>query len=238
MSDAANRVLWTLIGVLLLAVGIAIGLMHFGRMPGVSSDSVLLSDGLLDLWHRGDDWNVAVLVAVGAVVTVLGLWLFGRQFRRRSGPGLANLLSRGDDDEVRWRTHVKSGALVRALERDLVDKRIVGAHVVMTGRPPRPDAWVRLDLAPGVALADVNERVRRSVERFSTTTGLQPATVEVTVRPSRRTASRVRLAGRHPFVDAFGAESVVDDHDPGSDGAAAFPGTGLDDSQMLGRQRQ
>ena len=69
MSDAANRVLWTLIGVLLLAVGIAIGLMHFGRMPGVSSDSVLLSDDLLDLWHRGDDWNVAVLVAVGAVVT-------------------------------------------------------------------------------------------------------------------------------------------------------------------------
>lgn len=191
MSDTANRVLWTFIGLVLLAAGVALGLAHFGLFPDFPARTALLSDEVLTLWHRADDWNTPVVIAAGALLLVVGLWLFARQFRRRSAHGLSNLLSRGETD-VRWRTEVKAGALIKALERDLVDRRIVAAHVVMTGRPPRPDAWVRLDLAPGIALSDVHKKVEQAVERFATTTGLRPGTLEVTVRPSRQAPARVR----------------------------------------------
>ena len=191
MSDGANRALWAVIGVVVLAAGVMLGLLHFGLVAGVAPSTELLSDDLLALWRNADGWNLPVLAAVGVLLFAAGLWLFGRQFRRRSAPGLMNLVTRGEA-EVRWRTRVRSAALLRALERDLVDRKIVAAHVVMTGRPPQPNAWVRLDVAPGVVVSDVHERVEQCVDRFAATTGLRPRSLEVTVRPSRRSAARVR----------------------------------------------
>jgi hypothetical protein len=192
VTDTANRILWTLIGLLLLAAGVGLLLVHLGRLPGVPSDSSLLSTELIESWHRADNWNLGVLIAVGVLLFVLGLWLFIRQFRLRTVPSLSNLQARGEEP-VRWRTHINSSALVGALERDLTDgSQVAAARVVMTGRSPHPEAWVRLDLAPGVVVSDVRERVDESLDRFEATTGMRPDRIDVTVRPSRRRASRVR----------------------------------------------
>lgn len=192
VTDTANRILWMIIGVLLLAAGVLLLLVHLGQVPGITPDTRLLSTGMVEWWHRADTWNLGVLIAIGVVLLLLGLWLFTRQFRFRVAASLANLQTRGEDP-VRWRTHVKSSALIGALERDLVDgSRVVAARVVMTGHSPNPEAWVRLDLAPGVVLADVRDRVDKALDRFAVTTDMRPDKLDVTVRPSRRSGSRVR----------------------------------------------
>lgn len=192
MTDTANRILWTVIGMLLLVVGVGLLLVNLGRLPGFAADTPLLSSEVVDLWNRADPWNLGVVIVIGLVLLALGLWLFTRQFRLRVRPSMSNIQTRGEDP-VRWRTHINSSAVVGALERDLTDgRRVANARVIMTGKSPHPQAWVRLDLAPGVVLSDVRDRVEESLDRFATTTGIRPEKLDVTVRLSRRSASRVR----------------------------------------------
>ncbi|GAA4917776.1 hypothetical protein LX16_3843 [Stackebrandtia albiflava] len=196
MTDTANRILWTILALLLTLLGVAAVLAHLDVFPGLPADTRLLGDRLLDWWHAADDWNLWVLVGVGVLLLVVGLWFFRRQFMRRGAPGLNDLTHRGESDDGdggtrEWRTNVKAHSLVHAMERDLTGGQIRAAKVVMTGREPRPDAWVRLDLQPGVTLDDVRDRVERSAERFTRTSGLRFGQLDVTVRPSRKPPARV-----------------------------------------------
>ena len=191
MTDTANRLLWTVIGFLLLAVG-AYGIVaHFGRIPGLPADTALLSPRLLELWRSGEPWIGYVVVAVGVLLVLVGLWLFGRQFRRRGAPSIPDLRLR-ERSAGGGTTVVRAGGLVRALERDLARATgVTGADAVLTGQAPRPDAWLRLDLAPEGSVDRLREHVNGCLERFETTSGMHPVTVDVTVRPSAAPPSRV-----------------------------------------------
>jgi hypothetical protein len=192
MTDTANRVLWIAVGLLLSAAGAAGIVAHLGRMPGVSPRDVLLGDELLVWWHSGDPWNRYAVIALGLLVAVLGLWLFARQFHIRGAATMPDVQLR-ERDAQGGGTRVRSAGLVRALERDLASSAtVVNADAKLTGPHSRASAWIRLDLAPESDVAQVREHVDRSLERFTTTSGMQPHRVDVTVRPSARAASRVR----------------------------------------------
>ncbi|MBM0235387.1 hypothetical protein JNW91_28545, partial [Micromonospora sp. STR1_7] len=71
----------------------------------------------------------------------------------------------------------------RALERDLTgDPAGTRARVVLTGAPPHPDVWIRVDLTADAGAAGVREHVHAAVRRFAATAGCQPAHLDVTAR--------------------------------------------------------
>ena len=114
MGNTTNRILWTIIGLLLTLIGVAGLLAHSGTPARPTGGSTLLNPTLLDRWHDADGWNIWVVAAVGVLLALLGLWLFGRQFKRRTGPPLPNVVLR---DEPRSERRVSASEGIIALNR-------------------------------------------------------------------------------------------------------------------------
>lgn len=181
--------MWILIGLVLVVLGGFGVLANQGRLSFLPKDETLLPSAVVDLWQRGDPWNIAIPIAVGIVLAVLGFVLFGKEFRRRSRRRMGDLTVSADPG----RTVVRANGLTGALANDLSGaKSIVKAGVVLTGRTERPHVWLRIDLAPGARVLAAHEHVEAAMERFTTTSGITPAAIDVTVRPANRRPSRVR----------------------------------------------
>lgn len=189
MSDRANRALWIVVGLVLAAAG-GFGLLaHLGRIDFVSARDAVLSPRLLELWHRGDPWNLAVVAAVGLALTAAGLVLFAREFRRRGAARIDDLDHAGD----RGRTVVRASGLIGGLERDVARANgITSASATITGRPDGPRVWLRIGLAPGATVEAARADVAAALRRLTDTSGLDPAAVDVTVLPTAKPAARVR----------------------------------------------
>lgn len=180
MTNAANRVLWTVVGLVLAAAGAAGVLASFDYLPGTDADAPLLSPALRERWREVEPWGLWGIGLLGLVLAVLGLILLIAELRRPGGPVLGELHllpDRPGDTRVRGRV-VRHG-----LERDLArDREIRTAAVTVTGAAPRPDLSIRLDLEPRADLATVRDYVTGALDRFSRTYGLQPRRLEVTAR--------------------------------------------------------
>lgn len=189
MTDGANRALWIIVGLVLAAVGGIGVLAHSGRLRFADPDSPVLPGSLVELWHRGDPWNLAVLIVVGLLLVVLGIVLFGREFRRRGTSRIEDLSLPGE----RGGTVVRAAALIGGLERDVARARgIVKASATITGRTDSPRVWLRVGLGPGATVARAREHVDGCLERFAATSGITPAAVDVTVLPTAKAVARVR----------------------------------------------
>ncbi|SCF22074.1 hypothetical protein GA0074695_4476 [Micromonospora viridifaciens] len=175
MSNAAHRLLWTLLALLLVAAGGAASAVGLGWLPG--GGAPLLGAGPVTWWRAGQPWS-ALAVAVGAVLLgLLGQRLLAAGLRV---PGqLAGTLTHPGDGG--GRTRVASAVLTGALERDLL--RAPGVHrarVLLTGPVARPDVWVELHLDPSVGLGETRAEVDAAVRRFAATLGCRPAHLDVT----------------------------------------------------------
>ncbi|MEU4335190.1 hypothetical protein AB0F59_11225 [Micromonospora lupini] len=180
MTDAAHRLLWTIVALLLVAVGVTALAAGSGALPGGHPDAVLLGGGLVDTWRLATPWSTLAAAVAGLLTAVAGQRLLHRALRRPDR-ALRGTLSRPGSHP--GRTRLASEVLVRALERDLL--RVPGVHrarVVLTGTPPRPDVWIRVDLTDDAHPAGVREHVHDAVRRFATTAGCQPAHLDVTAR--------------------------------------------------------
>jgi hypothetical protein len=90
------------------------------------------------------------------------------------------------------RTRVRSGALVRGLVGDLSrHARIRRAAVELTGDATEPRVWARLDVKDSADMGALHEYVAASLKRFTATTGLRLAAVQVVVQ-IREGGERVR----------------------------------------------
>jgi hypothetical protein len=190
MSDAANRALWTVIGLLLLLAGVAGGLANRGWLPGLAGTDPLLWPGLLSWWRRLEPWGLVGIGLLGLAGAVLGLILLGSELRGRAAPALGELrLAPGRAG----RTRVRGQAVGQGLARDLArDPGIRAATVAVTGAAPRPELWLRLDVEQPADLSAVRERVAAALARFSRTYGLWPCKVDVTARMVGPPPARVR----------------------------------------------
>ncbi|MET7709718.1 hypothetical protein [Micromonospora sp. NPDC005413] len=180
MTDAAHRLLWTIVALLLVAAGTTALVVSFGALPGDDPGAALLGAGMLDAWRLATPWSTLAAAVTGVLIALAGQRLLDRELRR-PGRALRGTLSHSGSHP--GRTRLETEVLVHALERDLTgDPGVRRARVVLTGAPPRPDVWIRVDLAADARADGVREHVDAAVRRFATTAGCTPAHLDVTAR--------------------------------------------------------
>ncbi|CAM3338534.1 hypothetical protein [Stackebrandtia soli] len=184
MTDTGNRILWTIVGALLLVVGALAVVVATGVWPLTSTDATVLPETDTGTWADAPAWVLALPVAFGVLLAVLGLWLFARELLPRGESGIEDQTL--DDEPARGRTRVDSSAVVTAWQRDIAAARsIARARARLTGSPPRPNAWLRIDLAPSGTVEQAREHVDETLERLATTANWRPGRLDVTIRPAR-----------------------------------------------------
>lgn len=203
MSNAAYRVLWTAIGLLLVAIG-GVGIAaSYGALPGTDPDAPLLWSGLLNLWRGTTPAGLALFVVLGLLLALLGLNLLARLLLPRSRPAMHEVplgqpdRRTGDESgrtaapRLPGTTTVRGTALARGLERDLASEpEVRRASVTLTGAAARPELWIQLQVGPRARLAVIRDHVGAAVDRFVATSGLHPHRLDVTTRMVGPTRSR------------------------------------------------
>jgi hypothetical protein len=187
--NTANRVLWAVVGVLLLALGVLGTLASLGRLPWLKSGTALLPTSLNANWHRFGFWAPLVAIAVGVVLVALGLLLLRAELRRRSHRPMPALVLPAPTPGG-GTTFVGSDTLEKALSRDLARSRhLTDATAYLTGDPSRPTVALRLAVSPGADLSQVKHVVDGALHRFAATSGVSPTVSDVDVRVAAATAS-------------------------------------------------
>ncbi|WP_433549770.1 hypothetical protein ACQP08_17205 [Micromonospora zamorensis] len=180
MTDAAHRLLWTVVALLLVVLGTTALGASLGSLPGSDPGAALLGAGLLDAWRVAAPWSTLAAAVAGVLTALTGQRLLDRELRRPR-QALHGMLSHPGRHP--GRTRLATDVLVDALERDLTgDPGVRRARVVLTGTPVRPDVWIRMDLAADARADAVREHVDAAVRRFATTAGCTPAHLDVTAR--------------------------------------------------------
>lgn len=195
-----NRTLWTVIGILLLAVGVLGFLVGQGILSIVDREQVLLSPELIDAWNRNDALATGLTIVGGLLLALLGMLLLRSQLRRPGGVPMGDLhlgreprpVGAESPPVVGGDTEVASRALNRALRRDLeLDRQVRDATVRLTGPAEHPQLRVRLSVTPDADIARLAGHVDRVVNRFATTSGVQPDLSDIVVRMPEHAPLRV-----------------------------------------------
>ncbi|MEU1686721.1 hypothetical protein [Micromonospora sp. NPDC005707] len=175
MSNAAHRLLWTVLALLLVAAGGTASAVGAGRLPG--GDVPLVGAGPVTWWRAGAPWSALAVAVGGLLLALLGQRLLGAGLRVPDR--LGGTLSHPGDGA--GRTRVATGVLTDALERDLLRAPGVRrARVVLTGPVTGPDVWVEVRLAPSAGVGAARAHVDAAVRRFAATIGCRPAHLDVT----------------------------------------------------------
>ncbi|MEU4473425.1 hypothetical protein [Micromonospora sp. NPDC023888] len=185
MTNAGHRLLWTIIALLLVAGGAAALAAGHGTLPGAGAQAMVLSPGMLEQWRTATPWSTLAAAVGGALLALAGQRLLAREVRRPAGTLRGTLSHPGRRP---GRTRLSTDVLTDALVRDLTgNPGVRRARVVLTGEPPHPDVWIRVDLTADATAAGVRDHVRAAVHRFAATTGCQPAHLDVTahIEPGR-----------------------------------------------------
>ena len=199
--DRRNRVRLALLGLLLLAVGVAGLLIGADLFDDPAADSAILPGDLVDRWDRYYDryypWNLVVVGVVALLLAWYGWRIVRAQFRRGGGRApMGDLEYRaaepGRQDAGRGRTTVRAAAISRGTEATLervrgVERAIVG----LFGSPYEPELRARLDVDVSADLTQVRSNVDAALERLATTTGMPPRSADITLRLVERQQARV-----------------------------------------------
>lgn len=190
--NTANRALWLVVGLILLAVGVLGTLASLGRL-GVDRDMPVLAPAAISRWRDWGGSAPAVTIAAGLVVALLGLLLLQAQLRRHGGPDLPDLLVAPEAPAPEpGRTVVAATALDQALSRDLqAHRRVRRAAVHLIGKPQRPELRVRLAVTPDADLAELRTHLDHALLRLASTSGLRPDRGEVVVSMGGQHSGRV-----------------------------------------------
>ncbi|GHJ20049.1 alkaline shock response membrane anchor protein AmaP [Streptomyces albus] len=197
MLRTVNRVLTALIGLVLLALGLAVLFAAAGLprrwdlsmpsgWPWTRPGDVVLTDADRIRW-TGEGWWWPVVIAALAVLALLSLWWLLAQLRRhRLGEVLVDS---GDGEGARLR----GGALEDVVEAEAeAQPGVDRARVTLTGRRRSPRARVGLVLAPHAQPGPVAHRLRgEALHHAATSAGLDALPAEVRMRAARHRAERV-----------------------------------------------
>ena len=193
-----NRVLWSIIGAILLAAGAFGVIVSQGWLSTIDRHQSLLTTGMIDPWNAHSGLAAGLTIAGGLIVAVLGFFLVRAQLRGRGGSLMRDLTfgapaTPPSDEADTGRTEVASTALHHALERDLTtDRNVRRAAVRLTGPTQHPQLLVRLAVTPDADIARVAGHLDRAVQRFVTTSGVTPDLSDVVVRMPARAPERVK----------------------------------------------
>ncbi len=194
---AVNRVLLTLIGLLLLALGLAMLTAGFdlprrwnfslpSDWPWTSPHDVILSDADRTRW-RSESWWWPVVIGVLAVLVIVLLWWLLAQLRRRR---LGEVLVESGDGEGAL---LRGKALENVLEAEAASLQGVDkAAVRLTGRRTTPGAVMGVTLsahaAPGPVLTRITDE---ALEHARESVALEKLPAEVRFRAAKHRPERV-----------------------------------------------
>jgi hypothetical protein len=196
---AANRALWTVIGLVLLALGVVGVLVNLGHLPGTYRNAHLLWPELLGHWRSWGNRATAGVIIGGLLLAALGALLLRVQLLPRGRAPMPDLVLDFDSaadstgvTEPAGRTRVRTSVLADGLARDVGNHHgVVRASADIAGDRFKPELLLRLTVDPGVNLDGLRRHVDASVRRFATTTDLKPVRVEVSTRVTDRAPQRV-----------------------------------------------
>lgn len=191
-----NRVLWTVIGAVALAAGVLGLLAGFGVLSTVDKQRTVLTQGMVDAWNRDRTPALAITIAAGVVLALLGILLLTAMLRRTGGPLMDDIHVQEPQTgepapaQLPGSTEVASKALHHALEEDLEgDRQVRRAAVRLTGPTDHPQLMVRLAVTDDADIARLAGHLDKAVDRFTTTSGVRPELADVVVRLPLRTAA-------------------------------------------------
>jgi membrane protein implicated in regulation of membrane protease activity len=195
--DRRNRIRFGLLGLLLLAAGVASLLAGSSVVGAPAAGSPVLPDWLVARWDRYNPWN---LVAVGVAALLLAWygWRLVRAHLRRGG-GRAEMgdleygaTEPGRQDADRGRTTVRAAAISHSTEKALERVRgVERALVGLFGSPYEPELRARLDVDANADLTQLRRNVSAVLERLAATTGIPPRSADITLRLVERRQARV-----------------------------------------------
>lgn len=178
--DRSNRVLWTIIGLVLLAAGLFTAAASLGWVPETQTGSPLLWGEVIEQWQLWEPWVWLAVIVVGLIIAWLGWLLIKAQLRVPDGPAMGDLKVGAPDG--RGHTVVGHSTLAKATERDL--QRISGVHgaaVRLLGERDQPELRTQLEVGRDASLSALVAGVHDALGRFTATSGLGPEAVDVTV---------------------------------------------------------
>ncbi|WP_431983642.1 alkaline shock response membrane anchor protein AmaP [Streptomyces qinglanensis] len=197
MLRTVDRVLLALVGLVLLALGLAVlfagfdlprrwGVTMPADWPWSRPEDVVLTDAERTRW-TGEGWWWPVALAVLAVLFLLFLWWLLAQLRWQRLDGVEIDSRDGEGAVLRGRA-LEDAVAAEAESQPGIDR----ARVVLTGKRGRPRARVGLVLTahaePGPA---VHRLHREALAHAVTSAGLQELPAEVRMRAARHRAERV-----------------------------------------------
>jgi hypothetical protein len=186
-----NRVLWTVVGLVLLAAGVAGLLINLDRMPGTDPGQPVIWPELAEQARSWRPWLLAAVIVLGLVLVVLGGLLLRAQLRRRGGVSLPDL--RLDSADQHGQTVVGTRVMVNGLAHDLENQAGVSrAAAHLSGDTRRPNLRLWLTVEPGTHLDRIQQQVRDALRRFTTTTGLTPGEVTIDTKVATKVAGAQR----------------------------------------------
>ena len=192
-----NRVLWTVIGVLVLAAGVLGLLAGFGVLSSVDKSRTVLTQGMANTWNGNRSLSLAITIVVGVVLVLLGILLLRSMLRRPGGASMDDLhIQQPETGEPapaqrHGSTDVASRALRQAFEEDLEgDQQVRRAAVRLTGPTDHPQLLVRLAVTQDADIARLAGHLDEAVDRFTITSGVRPELSDVVVRLPLRTTAR------------------------------------------------
>ncbi|MGH9066275.1 MAG: hypothetical protein ACRD0J_01930 [Acidimicrobiales bacterium] len=189
MSDRANRALWIVLAVVLVAMG-GVGLSFaLGAWGAGAANADIVTGTLVGWWREGSWMSFAAAAFIGLSALLAGLALCASELsgnggRSRLGDfslsgGLSPATGPGED---RGRTVVRAASLHHGLEADL--RRIPGvegALVSLFGTPEDLEVSARLRVDEATDLDKVVVSVHQAVERLGRLASVRPGDSDVTV---------------------------------------------------------
>ena len=134
-------------------------------------------------WDEGGWKSFAVVVFIGAVAIVAGLWLAFMQLHRDDGRFRTPNIIFAPHGSERGETSLRASALSHGLEADLTRiPDVEGAMVALFGRYPDIELRAVLDIGDRTDLDHLPDRVEEVLDRLVNTTGIRPNPIVVTVR--------------------------------------------------------
>jgi len=157
-TETVNRVLLTILGLLLLAAGVYTLLRSWGAFGDAAADDPLFTPAARDWVDRNQDWFWPVMAGLSTLLALLAVrWLLAQL--RTDRPG---------NSDLAWstptgRTRIRAGAISDAVSDDIEsDPGVERAVVRMVGDEQHPELHVYVDARDDASLADLRDHLEDS----------------------------------------------------------------------------
>jgi len=154
-TERLNRVLLTILGVLLVAAGVYTLLRSWGALGDSAAHDPLFTASARDWVQRNEEWFWPVAAGLSTLVGLLALrWLLAQL--RTDRPG---------NSDLSWstpsgRTRIQASAIADAVSGDIqTDPGVERATVRMVGDEQQPELHLYIDARDDAALAEIRDQL-------------------------------------------------------------------------------